>query len=269
MNNLKNYDINYFMKISTWNVNSVRARLPLVLNWLRDSSPDVVLLQETKVVDELFPREEIEDLGYNIVVAGQKSYNGVAILSKFPLDDVITELPTFSENPEARYIEAVICSDIPVRVASVYVPNGMEVGSQKFKYKLEFLDKLHEHLQALLEYDECLAVGGDYNIAPEEIDVHNPEYSDGRICFHPEERKRFRIMINGGLIDAFRAKYPDRKQYTWWDYRTKGWENGRGMRLDHFLISPQMADIVADVVAEEDTRGLPKPSDHCPLSIQI
>jgi len=258
------------MKIVSWNVNSVRARLPLLLSWLEEISPDVVLLQETKVIDEQFPYEPIEDLGYNIAVCGQKSYNGVAILSKFPIEDIITSLPTYPENEQARYIEAVVMNgEKTVRVVSVYVPNGSEVGSEKFEYKLNFLDKLNEHLKDLLEYDEILAIGGDYNIAPEPIDVYDPKYFEGRICFHPEERKRFQQILDLGFTDSYRKIAPEIQQFSWWDYRTKGWENKRGLRIDHILLSKQAKDILKNAGVEDYLRGEKRPSDHAPVWIEV
>ena len=250
------------MKIISWNVNSVKARLEHLVKYLRENSPDVVLLQELKCQDEVFPFMEIEDLGYNIAVYGQKSYNGVSIFSKFPIEDVYKELDV----SESRYIEAVTNG---VRVASVYVPNGQEVGADKFKYKLSFFQKLHEHLKQLLEYDEKVVIGGDFNVAPCEIDVFDPKSMEGSICYHPAERAAFNAIENSGYVDSFRAKYPGVQTFSWWDYRAGGYQNNKGMRIDHILLSPEAADVMQDAGIDLNPRGWDKPSDHAPTWVEI
>lgn len=249
--------------ITTWNINSIRARLPLFLGWLKEKGPDIVLLQETKATDDQFPREEIENLHYNIATFGQKTYNGVAILSKFPIEDVTQGIPGF-EHDQARYIEAVTNG---MRVASVYVPNGMAVGSDKYHYKLEFLKHLYAHTQILLTYEEVFLLGGDFNIAPQDQDVYDPlEWHEKILCSTPE-RERFRALAYLGLTDALRALHPQEQDlYTWWDYQRRAWQNNEGMRLDHFLLSPQAADLLKDSFVDKDVRGLEKASDHAPVS---
>lgn len=255
------------MKIATWNVNSVKARLEHVLMWLKEASPDVVLLQEIKTVTEGFPFEPIEDLGYNTAVYGQKTYNGVAILSKFPLEDVQKGLPGNEEDPQARYIEAVTNG---VRVASIYVPNGREVDSEPFFYKLNFLNLLRDHTKTLLSYDEALVLGGDYNVALSDADVHNPEARRGKLLFSVPEKRALRQVINLGLMDALRTVYPEdtaegKDLYTWWDYRAGSWEANRGYRIDHLLLSPQAADMLKGANVDKDIRAREKPSDHAPV----
>ena len=250
----------------TWNINSIRVRLPFLLSWLKEKGPDVVLLQETKVTDEQFPREEIENLHYNIATYGQKSYNGVAILSKFPIEDVTRGIPGF-EHDQARYIEAVIRG---TRVASVYVPNGMAVGSDKYDYKLEFLNHLNRHTQKLLTYEEVFLLGGDFNIAPQDEDVYDPQEWHEKILCSTPEREGLRALIYLGLTDALRALHPhEHDLYTWWDYRGGAWQNNEGLRIDHFLLSPQATDCLKDTFVDKEVRGLEKASDHAPVCCQL
>ncbi len=250
------------LTIATWNINSIRMRLPLLLSWLKETAPDIVLLQETKTTDDQFPREAIEDLQYNIAMSGQKSYNGVAILSKFPLEDVARGIPGF-EDDQARYLEAVTGG---VRVASVYVPNGMAVGSEKYAYKLDFLKYLYAHTQTLLTYDEAFLLGGDFNIAPTDQDVYDPqEWHEQILCSTPE-RARLRSLVYLGLTDALRALHAEEKDlYTWWDYRGGAWQNNYGLRIDHLLLSPQMADRLKEAYVDKKIRGVEKSSDHAPV----
>lgn len=252
--------------VAAWNVNSIKTRLHQLVPWLREHKPDIALLQELKTMNEGFPYMEIEELGYNVAAHGQKTYNGVAILSKFPLDDITTTLPGEDTDLEARYIEAV--ASLPgsaVRVASVYVPNGQSPDSDKFQYKLRFLDRLRAHAKGLLKYEELLVIGGDYNVAPYPIDVHDPKGLDGTVCYHPEERARLRALLHEGLYDAFRLREPDTQLFSWWDYRAGAFENGKGMRIDHLLLSPQAADALADCGIDALTRGTERPSDHAPV----
>ncbi|MDE3060923.1 MAG: exodeoxyribonuclease III [Pseudomonadota bacterium] len=258
------------MTLATWNVNSVKARIAHVLDWLKKDNPDIVLLQETKCTDDAFPRMEIEDLGYNLALFGEKTYNGVAILSKFPLDDVTRGLPGDDGDSQARYIEAVV--SLPgesIRIASVYVPNGQDAGSEKFQYKLRFLDRLRAHLETLLTYDEMLAVGGDYNIAPEDADVHDPKAWEGSVLTHEEVRKRLRSILYQGMCDAFQVSGGADSRYTWWDYRGNALAKDDGLRIDHVLLSPQAADALSGFRIEKNIRALDKASDHAPVIIQL
>ncbi len=254
------------LTIVTWNINSIRMRLPLLVEWLKETAPDIVLLQETKVMDDQFPKEAIEDLQYNIVMFGQKTFNGVAILSKHPIEDVTKGIPGFQDE-QARYIEAVIRG---MRVASVYVPNGMEVGSDKYAYKLKFLTHLYQHVKTLLTYDEALAIGGDFNIAPSDQDVYDPEAWREKILCSTPEREKLRALMYLGLTDALRTMHAEEKElYTWWDYRGGSWQNNFGMRIDHFLLSPQAADHLEFASVEKKIRGLEKSSDHAPVLCQL
>ena len=256
--------------IATWNVNSIKARLPHLLRWLKETQPDIVLLQETKTPNEQFPTMEIEELGYNIAMQGQKSYNGVAILSKYSLEDVITRLPGEDSDDHCRYIEALAAtSGRPYRVASVYVPNGQAVTSEKFPYKLRFLERLEKRFKILLSYDEYFVAGGDYNVAPYPLDVFDAAASEGTICYHPEERKRLRALHHLGLYDAFRVMNPLAKKFSWWDYRENARAANKGLRIDHQLISAQALDRLQHVTIEDYTRDWEKPSDHAPVRVEF
>jgi exodeoxyribonuclease-3 len=258
------------MRIATWNVNSIKTRLHQIVPWLKDASPDIVLLQEIKTTTDTFPYMEIEELGYNLAVHGQKSYNGVAILSKFPLEDIRTALPGEEADIEARYIEAVV--SLPgnaLRVASIYVPNGQSPDSDKFQYKMRFFDRLRTHAASLLQLEEVIVLGGDYNVAPQPIDVYDPAALDGTVCFHPLERKHLHALQHLGLYDAFRTLYPDARAYSWWDYRTSGYETGQGLRIDHLLLSPQATDrlVACDII--HHLRAGERPSDHAPVMCEL
>lgn len=251
------------MKIVTWNVNSVRARLPNVCEWLSLHRPDVVLLQEIKSQEGTFPFAEIEDLGYNVAVHGQKTFNGVAILARSPIEDITKGLPTFSEDEQARYIEGVVGK---VRVASVYVPNGQSVGSDKFQYKMAFLERFRRHLKSLLKNDESVVLGGDYNIAPTDQDVHDPEAWREEILCSTAERNQFQAILHLGYYDALRVRYPTEKgPFSWWDYRSGSWPRNEGLRIDHLLLSPQAIDLLEEAGVDAIPRGKDKASDHAPV----
>jgi len=253
------------VKIATWNVNSVKARLGSVLDWLDVGKPDVVLLQETKCVDAEFPRLEFESQGWHLALHGQKTYNGVAVLSRRPILEVVRGLD--GDNGEARYIEAKL--DNGVRVASIYVPMGQAVDSDKFPFKLGFLDGVRRRAEALLALEEPLVLGGDYNVAPEADDVFSVPAMEGQVLFHPEERQRFRRLLFLGLTDAFRAFHPEPCQYSWWDYRAGAWPRDLGLRIDHLLLSPQAADRLIASGIDKGPRGLEKASDHTPVWCEI
>ncbi len=253
------------MKIATWNVNSVKARLPHLLDWLKSAKPDVALLQELKCVAEAFPRLEIEDLGYNCAVAGQKSYNGVAILSKRPFEDLVERLPGDKKDEQARYLEATVDG---VRVASIYLPNGNPVKSDKYPYKLAWMKRLRAHVRGLLAEEYALVLGGDYNVAPGDEDVYDPKgFKDDALC-RPETRQSFRSLVNLGLTEAFRALHPEPHRYTYWDYG-RAFEDDDGLRIDHFLLSPQAADRLVSCEIDREPRKREKPSDHTPLVLEL
>ncbi len=252
--------------IASWNVNSVNARLEHLLRWLKDSSPDVVLLQELKCVEEKFPRLEIEDAGYNVAVAGQKAYNGVAILSKTPIEVERTTLPGDDSDIQARYIEAFTGS---VRLASIYLPNGNPVPGDKFDYKLDWMERLYRHAKNLLDMGEALVLGGDYNVIPEEEDVYNPASFINDALFQPQSRAALRKIIHLGFTDAYRAITPEGGQYTWWSYRAGAWNKNNGLRIDHLLLSPQAADRLQSCDIHRPPRGWERPSDHTPIWCEL
>lgn len=258
------------VKIATWNVNSVKAHLPNVLDWLKRAKPDIVLLQEIKCVDEAFPSLEIGDLGYNVAVSGQKTYNGVAILSKWPLEVAERRLPGGDGDDHARYIEATTDTDIGlVRVASIYLPNGNPLGTDKFAYKLAWLERLTKHARALLDYEEPLVLGGDYNVIPEDIDAREPKEWLNDALFQPELRAGLRKLIYLGLTDAFRAFHREAGAYTFWDYQRGAWDHDDGIRIDYLLLSPQAADRLAASGIDREPRGKPKASDHTPVWCEL
>lgn len=255
------------LSIATWNVNSIRSRLQHLLDWLRSgTAPDIICLQELKVEEAAFPAMEIEELGYNLAIHGQKTYNGVAILSKFRLEDVMRGLPGNEGDEQARYIEALADTGAGmVRVASVYVPNGQAVDSDKFQYKMRFFDLLKARLEVLRGYDEITVIGGDYNVAPQTLDVYDPISLEGTVCFHPYEREKLRAILNLGYYDAFRVCSPEKQQFSWWDYRGNGWKMNKGLRIDHLLLSPKAVDCMSGCDTLTAMRDADKASDHAPV----
>jgi exodeoxyribonuclease-3 len=258
------------MRIATWNVNSIKQRLEHLLAFLKSAEPDVVCLQELKCVDEAFPRAEVEGAGYNVATHGQKAYNGVAILSKRPLEDVRRGLPGEADE-QARYIEGVISAQGGgvVRVASIYAPNGNPLGTPKFDYKLAFLDRLAAHARDLLKLEEPLVLSGDYNVIPEPIDAANPSAWTNDALFQPESRAKLRALINLGLTDAVRACSIEPGLYTFWDYQAFSFQRNNGIRIDHLLLSPQAADRLQTAAIRKETRGWDKPSDHVPVMVDL
>ena len=257
------------MRIATWNVNSVNARLPTILAWMEAAQPDVACFQEIKCVDEKFPREAFESLGYNVETHGQKSYNGVALLSKHPLSDVRRGLPGEDTDEQARYIEAVVDAPQPVRVASIYLPNGNPVGTDKFPYKLAWFERLNAHARSLLAYEEPLALCGDYNVIPEPHDVRNPDGWTGDALFQPESRRAFRALKNIGLADASILGKQPPGSFTFWDYQAGAWPRDLGIRIDFALLSPQAADRFRSIETHRDARDMEKPSDHVPVVVDL
>ena len=254
------------MKIATFNVNSIKARLPRVLEWLEDSQPDVAVLQEIKTQSDSFPALEIQALGYEAAVHGQKSYNGVAILSKHPIEDVTCGLPGDDSDDQARYIEATVKG---VRVCGLYLPNGNPVSSDKYPYKLAWMDRLLAHIRdTLLPTEMPVVIGGDYNCCPTDRDVYDPEgFADDALC-RPETRSRFRGMINLGLTEAWRALHNE-IGYSYWDYQGGRWQRDEGLRIDHWLLSPQAADRLTACEIERSPRGKEKASDHTPVHVEL
>jgi len=258
------------MKIATWNINGIKARLDGLITWLEQTQPDVACLQEIKSQDEGFPSERFEELGYNVAVHGQKSFNGVAILSKKPFDEINKGLPGDDTDEQARYLEAVFSTEgSVVRVASIYLPNGNLVDSDKFPYKLVWMERLRDHARNLLAHEEPFVLAGDYNTIPTDDDVYDPEAWKGDALFKPETLEKFHTLVNLGLTDAYRACHHETHQYTFWDYQRGAWQKDHGIRIDHLLLSPQAADLLQTCEIDRFTRGWEKPSDHVPVWIKL
>jgi exodeoxyribonuclease-3 len=257
------------MKIATWNVNSINARLETVLAWFREANPDVACLQEIKTVEEKFPREPLEQLGYNIEILGQKSYNGVALLSKTPLEDVRRGLPGDDSDEHARYLEAVTGGPTPVRVASIYLPNGNPTGSDKFEYKLAWFERLRAHAAELLRLEEVLVLAGDFNVIPTDDDLKNPADWAHDALYQPESRAAWRALKAIGLTDAYLQADGTPRGFTFWDYQQLGWQKNNGLRIDFALLSPQAADRLKGVEIHKAQRGKEKPSDHVPFVTEL
>lgn len=263
------------MRIATWNVNSIKARLETVLAWVEATQPDVLAMQEIKCVDEAFPREPFEALGYNVETHGQKTYNGVALLSKYPLSDVRRGLPgqdqsgVEAEFVQARYIEAVVEAPRPVRVGGLYLPNGNPVASPKFPYKLDWFGRLHAHAQDLLALEEAFVLCGDYNVIPTPADAKNPANWTGDALYQPESQAAFRALCNLGLYEAGVVGRQPPGTYTFWDYQAGAWQRDNGIRIDFHLMSPQLTDRFRAIVTHRDARAMDKPSDHVPVVIEI
>lgn len=259
--------------IASWNVNSVRARLENIIEWLRDASPDIVLLQEIKCQNEQFPTSEFEDLGYNIAVHGQKSYNGVAILSRDRIEDVVTTLPDDPEDAQARYLEAWTHG---MRVVCVYVPNGNPIRDDdgarhdKFSFKLDWQQRLRQRLSALLRQEEPCVIGGDFNIIPTELDAKNPKAWGDDALFQPESRAFYQSLCHMGLVDIFRHQHTDQPgHYSFWDYQGGAFQRDHGIRIDYFLLSPIASDRVVTSWIDKAPRTREKASDHTPVLIKI
>ena len=258
------------MKIATFNINGIRARLPALLLWLREAEPDVALLQEIKCEDDTFPRLEIEELGYNVETHGQKGFNGVAILSKRPLDDVQKGLPGAQDDAEARWIEATVAGDhVPVRICGLYLPNGNPAPGPRYDYKLAWMERLRLRAAELLETEEPIVLAGDYNAIPEPRDVRYPEKWREDALFLPATRAAFRRIVNLGYADAIRECCQDAEIYTFWDYQAGAWQKNNGIRIDHILLGPHAADRLAGAGIDKAVRGREKPSDHVPVWVRL
>ncbi|MBO0902214.1 exodeoxyribonuclease III [Jiella sonneratiae] len=258
------------MLISTFNINGVKARLDALLAWLEAASPDIACLQEIKSQDEAFPRGPIEALGYHVETHGQKGFNGVALLSRTPPVEVLRGLPGDDQDDHSRYIEGVWqVGPRRLRVASIYLPNGNPVGTEKFSYKLAWMERLIRHAEALLATEDDLVLAGDYNVIPMPLDAANPQAWLGDALFQPESRAALRRLVNLGLADALRASTDAAKTYTFWDYQAGAWQKNAGIRIDHLLVSPEVQDRLVSVGIDKHVRGWEKPSDHVPVTIEI
>jgi exodeoxyribonuclease III len=258
------------VKIASWNVNSVKVRLPHLLDFLKDGQPDVVCLQETKCLADDFPRREIEALGYRVEALGQRAYNGVALLSHEPAAQVLGGLPGDPEDEQARYLEASFGAGAgEVRVASIYVPNGNPVGTDKFTYKIAWMERLISHVQELLRREIPFVLAGDYNVCPADEDVYDPvAWREDALC-RIETRARFRAVLNLGLLDAYRLFHREPHRYTFWDYQAGRWNRDEGLRIDHLILSPQAADRITACDIDKKPRGKERASDHTPIWCEL
>jgi len=264
------------MKIATFNINGVKARIGALTEWLDDAQPDVAVLQEIKSVDENFPREIFEDKGYNVETHGQKGFNGVALLSKLPLEDVTRGLPDPEgagregvDDVEARYIEATVVGEKAVRICGLYLPNGNPAPGPKYDYKLRWMERLHARAQELIAHEEVALMCGDYNIIPQAEDAARPDAWRDDALFRLESREAFRRILNLGYTEAFRAREAGPGHYSFWDYQAGAWDKNDGIRIDHFLLTPQCADLLNNCWIESDVRGREKPSDHVPVWVDL
>lgn len=258
------------MKIATWNINGVKARLNTVLDWLKETQPDVACFQEIKSVDENFPRAPFEELGYNLETHGQKGFNGVALLSKTPLEDVRRGLPGDDEDLQARYIEGGVSTERgAVRFGCLYLPNGNPVDTEKFPYKLAWMERLKAHAAARLAEETPFLLLGDYNVIPEAEDARQPEAWIGDALYRPESRQNFRALLNLGFTEAVRSATEAAGTYTFWDYQAGAWQKDNGIRIDHILMSPEAADRFNGCGIDTHVRGWEKPSDHVPVWVDL
>ena len=257
------------MKIASFNINGIKARATALCDWLDEAAPDVALLQEIKSVDEGFPSELFEDRGYNVATHGQKSFNGVAILSKLPLEDITRGLPGDPEDEQARWIEATVVGKQALRICGLYLPNGNPVPGPKYDYKLAWMDRLYLRAQELIQDPTPALMAGDYNIIPQSEDAARPDTWTKDALFLPQSRDKFRTIVNLGFTDAFRARHHGAGHYSFWDYQAGAWNRNDGIRIDHFLLTPSCADVLQDCQIDHQIRGREKPSDHVPIWVKL
>lgn len=259
------------MRIATWNVNSIKAHMEQALRWLKEANPDVVCLQEIKCEEHGFPAMTFEELGYKSVVLGQKTWNGVAILSKLPMEDVVRGLPGEATDEQARYIQATVFEDgRPCTIGCIYLPNGNPPSTDKYPYKLRWMERLMAHARLMLEREEPFVLAGDYNVIPARQDAKQPELWVNDALFLPATRERFRQLTLLGLTEAVRALHPaDTDLYSFYDYQAGAWQKGNGIRIDHLMLSPQAADRLSSARIDQHVRGWDKPSDHVPVVIEL
>jgi len=257
------------VRIATFNINGVRARIGALLAWLDESRPDVAVLQEIKSTDETFPRDEIESRGYNLETHGQKSFNGVAILSRLPLEDVTRGLPGDDADEQARWIEATVVGSRALRICGLYLPNGNPAPGPKFDYKLAWMARLRARAEALRATEEPVLMGGDWNIIPQDEDAARPEAWEKDALALPQSRAAFRRVLHAGWHDALRLTDRSPGLYSYWDYQRAAWDRNDGIRIDHWLLSPQAADLLVEAGIDRDLRAREKPSDHVPVWVEI
>ncbi|MBU2960392.1 exodeoxyribonuclease III [Citreicella sp. C3M06] len=257
------------MKIATFNINGIKARIEALTDWLNEAAPDVALLQEIKSVDEGFPRAHFEDLGWQVETHGQKGFNGVAILSKLPLEDVTRGLPGDDSDEQARWIEATVIGTQAVRLCGLYLPNGNPAPGPKYDYKLAWMDRLETRARQLLKDEMPAIMAGDYNVIPQAEDAAKPEAWLEDALYLPQTRAAFRRILNLGFTEAFRSTHPGAGHYSFWDYQAGAWQRNNGIRIDHLLMTPQAADLLEEVAIDKDIRGRDKPSDHVPVWVRL
>ena len=260
------------MKIATWNVNSINARIEHLVKFIKKDQSDIYLIQELKCINEVFPYEEIEKLGYICYVEGQKAWNGVAILSKNNLNIQNKKIPTFKEDEQSRFLETDIrISGIikPIKLFCIYLPNGNPIETEKFDYKIKWMKKFNEYIIDLYRKNNPIIIGGDFNVIPTDDDVYSPENYKNDACAHPMTREQYRILINNGFTDTVKFFLEGKTNWTFWGYRGGGWQKGNGLRIDHFLTSPEVTDLVKKVDINREPRGWEKPSDHTPVILEL
>ena len=260
------------MKITTWNVNSINARLDHLLTFIKKNQSDIILLQELKCMNNAFPYQQIEEIGYNCYVNGQKAWNGVAILSKEKLNIKNTKLPTFILDEQSRFLETEININKikkKIKLFCIYLPNGNPIETTKFDYKLKWMKNFNDYIIQLYKDDNPIIIGGDFNVIPTDDDVYEPKNFKDDACAHPKTRKLYQILINIGLTDTVKYLIDGKTNWTYWGYRGGGWAKGNGLRIDHFLTSPEITDIIKSVKIDRSPRGWEKASDHTPVILEI
>lgn len=258
------------MKIATFNINGIKARIGALTDWLKEAAPDVAILQEIKSIDDAFPREHFEDMGYIVETHGQKSFNGVAILSRLPLEDVTRGLPGDDSDEQARWIEATVMGDSQaIRLCGLYLPNGNPVPGPKYDYKLAWMERLYHRADQLMRTEMPALITGDFNIIPQSEDAATPQQWTEDALFRPESRAAFRRIVNLGFTEAFRARNSQPEHYSFWDYQAGAWQRNNGIRIDHFLLTPDCADMLVDCQIDSAIRGREKPSDHVPVWVEL
>ena len=260
------------MKITTWNVNSINARIDHLIRFINEDKSDIYMIQELKCTNDNFPYQQIENLGYKCYVNGQKAWNGVAFLSKHPINILHTKLPTFNKDENSRFIETeIVITKIKkkIRLFNIYLPNGNPIETEKFDYKINWMKKFNEYILEICKKNIPVIIGGDFNVIPEDEDVYSPENFKNDACTHPETRRLYRILINNGLTDAVKYFIKGKTNWTFWGYRGGGWQKGNGLRIDHFLTSPEITDLIKLVKINRNPRGWEKASDHTPVTLEI
>ena len=260
------------MKIVSWNVNSINARIEHLIKFIKKDNSDIYLIQELKCINDLFPFQQIENLGYYCYVNGQKAWNGVAILSKIKLKIINTKIPTYIKDIQARYLETEIqIKNIKkkIKLFCIYLPNGNPIDTEKFDYKIKWMKKFNEYILKNIENNVPVIIGGDFNVIPTDEDVYSPENFKNDACAHPKTREQFRILTNSGLTDTVKYFIEGKTNWTFWGYRGGGWQKGNGLRIDHFLTSPEITDIIKSIKIDRTPRGWEKASDHTPVILEI